>query len=117
MGLSGAQAVDDFAFTVNIVAVVRVRAAEESVARRVVPTVLGAPGTVELRLANEGNAVLAHHATITNVDFSVEEGLIKLTEINGVPAPAPAPQPASNVPRGLPSASIAGASRATRGTA
>ena len=77
---------DDFAFTVNIVAVVRVRAAEESVARRVVPTVLGAPGTVELRLANEGNAVLAHHATITNVDFSVEEGSIKLIETNGVPA-------------------------------
>jgi hypothetical protein len=78
--------VDDFAFTVNIVAVVRVRAAEESVARRVVPTVLGAPGTVELRLANEGNAVLAHHTTITNVDFSVEEGSIKLIETNGVPA-------------------------------
>ena len=83
---SASLAVDDFAFTVNIVAVVRVRAAEESVARRVVPTVLGAPGTVELRLANEGNAVLAHHATITNVDFSVEEGSIKLIETNGVPA-------------------------------
>ena len=107
---------DDFAFTVNIVAVVRVRAAEESVARRVVPTVLGAPGTVELRLANEGNAVLAHHTTITNVDFSIEEGSIKLMETNAVPAPAPAPHsaPASNVPRGLPSTSIAGASRATR---
>ena len=87
----GTEAVDDFAFTVNILAVVRVRAAEESVARRVVPTVLGAPGTVELRLANEGNAVLAHRATITNVDFSVEEGSIKLIETNGVPAPAPAP--------------------------
>ena len=115
----GAQVVDDFAFTVNIVAVVRVRAAEESVARRVVPTVLGAPGTVELRLANEGNAVLAHHATITNVDFSVEEGSIKLIETNGVPAAAPAAHSASasNMPGGLPSASIAGASRARRGTA
>ena len=89
---------DDFAFTVNIVAVVRVRAAEESVARRVVPTVLGAPGTVELRLANEGNAVLAHPTTITNVDFSVEEGSIKLIETNGVPAPAPHSAPASIAP-------------------
>jgi hypothetical protein len=94
VGLVGAQAVDDFAFTVNIVAVVRVRAAEESIARRVVPTVLGAPGTVELRLANEGNAVLAHHATITNVDFSVEEGSITLIETNGVPTPALAPHSA-----------------------
>ena len=81
-------------FTVNIVAVVQVCAAEESVTRRVVPTVLGAPGTVEFRLANENNAVLAHHATITNVDFSVEEGSIKLIETNGVPAPAPAPHSA-----------------------
>jgi hypothetical protein len=36
--------VSDFAFEVKIVVVVRVRAAEESVARKVVPTVLGAPG-------------------------------------------------------------------------
>jgi hypothetical protein len=94
--------VDDFAFTVNIVAVVRVRAAEESVARRVVPTVLGAPGTVELRLANEGNAVLLHRAAVTNVDFSIEEGSIKLIETNGVPAPAPAicpPRPRASHPR------------------
>ncbi len=34
----------DIAFKVNIVAVVRVRAAEENVARKVVPTVLAAPG-------------------------------------------------------------------------
>jgi hypothetical protein len=84
---------DDFAFTVNIVAVVRVRAADENVAREVIPTVLGSPGTVELRLANEGNAVLARSATVTNVDFSVEEGSIKLIETDGVPAPAPAIRP------------------------
>ena len=88
----------DFAFTVNIVAVVRVRAADESVARRVVPTVLGAPGTVEIRLANEGNAVLAHPTTITNVDFSVEEGSIKLIETDGA-AIAPAPAIRSRQPR------------------
>ena len=83
----------DFAFTVNIVAVVQVRAADENVARRVVPTVLGSPGTVELRLTNEGNALLAHPATVTNVDFSVEEGSIKLIETDGVPASAPAIRP------------------------
>jgi hypothetical protein len=83
----------DFSFEAKLVAVVCVRAADESVARKVVPTVLGSPGTVELRLANEGNAVLAHHATVTNVDFSVEEGSIKLIETEGVPAPAPAIRP------------------------
>jgi hypothetical protein len=36
---------DDFAFTVSIVAVVRVRADNENIAREVVPTVLGAPST------------------------------------------------------------------------
>ena len=83
----------DFSFEAKLVAVVCVRAADESVARKVVPTVLGSPGTVELRLANEGNAVLAHHVTVTNVDFSVEEGSIKLIETDGVPASAPAIRP------------------------
>ena len=84
---------DEFAFTVNIVAVVRVRAADERVARKVVPTVLGSPGAVEVRLANEGNALLARPATVNNVDFSLEEGSIKLIETDGVPAPAPAIRP------------------------
>ncbi len=73
----------DFAFEVNIVAVVRVRAADENVALKVVPTVLGAPANVEIRLANENNAALGHHATISNVDFSVEDGSITLFEIDG----------------------------------
>ena len=62
---------EDFAFKVNLVAVVRVRADDESVARKVVPTVLGAPGTVEIRLANENNAATGRHATVTDVDFSI----------------------------------------------
>ena len=62
----------DFAFKVNLVAVVRVRADDESIARKVVPTVLGAPGTAEIRLANENNAAMAHNATVTDVDFSIE---------------------------------------------
>ena len=61
----------DFAFKVYLVALVRVRAADESVARKVVPTVLGAPSTVEIGLANENNAATGRHATITDVDFSI----------------------------------------------
>ena len=64
-------AMKDFAFKVNLVAVVRVRAEDESVARKVVPTVLGAPGVVEIRLANENNAATGRHATITDVDFAI----------------------------------------------
>jgi hypothetical protein len=55
---------------VKLVAVVRVRAADERVARKVVPTVLSAPGTLEIAMANENNAALGRHATITEVDFS-----------------------------------------------
>ena len=61
----------DFAFKVNLVAVVRVRAADESVARDVVPTVLGAPGTAEVRLANENNLEMGRDAAVTGVDFSI----------------------------------------------
>jgi hypothetical protein len=60
----------DFTFQVKLVAVVRVRAADESVARKVVPTVLGAPGTLEIAMANENNAALGRHTTITEVDLS-----------------------------------------------
>ena len=67
----------DFAFKVNLVAVVRVRADDESVARKIVPTVLGAPGTAEIRLANENNAATGRHATVTDVDFSIT-GPLKL---------------------------------------
>ena len=65
----------DFIFKVNLVAVVRVRAADESVARAVVPTVLGAPGNAEIGLANQNNVATGRDARVTDVDFSV--GLIK----------------------------------------
>ena len=74
-------ALEDFTFKVNLVAVVRVRADDESVARKVVPTVLRAPGTVEIRLANENNAAVGNHATITDVDFSI--GSVKPFEKSG----------------------------------
>jgi len=71
--------------------VVRVRAADENVARKVVPSVLGAPSTVEIRLANESNAVFFKDAIIPKVDFSAEEGSIMLVETAGASvAPAPA---------------------------
>jgi hypothetical protein len=59
-------------------AVVRVRADDESVARKIVPTVLGAPGTAEIRLANENNAATGCYAAVTDVDFSI--GLVKPPE-------------------------------------
>ena len=62
---------DDFAFKVNIVAVVRVRAADESVARKLVPTVLGSPGTVEIGLANQNNAAVGRDGAVTDVDFEI----------------------------------------------
>jgi hypothetical protein len=63
---------EDFVFKVNLTAVVRVHAADENVARQVVPTVLGAPGTVEIGLANQNNAATGFDARITDVDFSVK---------------------------------------------
>ena len=61
----------DFAFKVYLVALVRVRAADESVAPKIVLTVLGAPSAVEIGLANENNAATGRLATITDVDFSI----------------------------------------------
>jgi hypothetical protein len=72
---AGSPAVKDFIFKVNLVAVVRVRATDENIARQVVPTVLGAPGNAEIGLANQNNAATGHDARVTDVNFSV--GTIK----------------------------------------
>ena len=74
---------EDFTFKVNLVAVVRVCADDESIARKIVPTVLGAPGTAEVRLANENNAAKGHHVTVTDVDFSI--GSVVPAKKNGRP--------------------------------
>jgi hypothetical protein len=79
----------NFSFETKLAAVVRVRAADEIVARKLVPTVLGAPGTLEIRLANENNAVVFKDAIITDVEFSLDEGAIKLIETDGVPVISP----------------------------
>jgi hypothetical protein len=65
----------DFAFKVNLV----LRAADENVARKIVPDVLGVARRCGNRTANQNNAAIGRDATITDVDFSV--GPIKL--VNG----------------------------------
>jgi hypothetical protein len=66
-------------------------AADENAAREVVPTVLGAPGTVEIRIANEAQAAVGRDATVTDVDFDV--GSVKLatggSDLSGINAAAP----------------------------
>jgi hypothetical protein len=74
----------DFSFAVDLTALVRVRAADESVARKIVPTVVKAPNALEVRLANESNALLNSGATVTKVDFSFKETSIKLANIDEV---------------------------------
>jgi hypothetical protein len=84
VGAAGGLAMGEFVFKVNMVAEVRVRAADESVARKVVPGVLGAPGAAEIALANENQAALGRNATISDVDFDV--GSIKLANRRVDPA-------------------------------
>jgi hypothetical protein len=61
-----------YVFEMKLRAVVRVRATDEKVARSVVPSVLGAPGSVEISLANENNSAIGWEATVTEVDFKPE---------------------------------------------
>ena len=72
---------NEYVYEVKLRAVVRVRAADEEVARKVVPTVLGSPGTVEIELANQNNASIGQTATVTDVDF-VQENEAKLLKTN-----------------------------------
>jgi hypothetical protein len=69
---------------VRLVAVVVVRAQNESLAREVVTSALGSPSTEEVRLANQADFVLGRKATTVAVDFSVDEGSTKLIKIGGV---------------------------------
>jgi hypothetical protein len=72
--------------------------AEKDFARKVAPTVLAAPSTTEIRLANENNAPFSNDAIVTNVDFLVEKGSINLVE-SGEAGPACAPTPANRSAR------------------
>jgi hypothetical protein len=72
-----------FSFKTTIEAVVRVLAADEDSARKLVPTVLGAPGTADIRIANENVGIgLGIQAVIDEVKFNAAPGLT-LLEVNG----------------------------------
>jgi hypothetical protein len=63
---------NEYLFEVKLRARVRVRAPNEEVAKNVVPSVLSAPGGLELDLANENNAAIGWAAAVTEVDFTQE---------------------------------------------
>jgi hypothetical protein len=72
-----------FAFETTIDAVVRVRAVDEDSARKVIPTVLGAPSSADIRIANENvGAGLGVDAVIDDVEFDAAADLV-LLEVNG----------------------------------
>ena len=69
----------EYTFEVTIVAVVRVRAENESVAREIVTSsALKSPSADEIRLANEGDLAIGKEAALVAADFSVEGDSIKL---------------------------------------
>jgi hypothetical protein len=70
---------NDYTFEVTLRAVVRVRAENEELACKVVPSVLGSPGSVEIGLANQNNAAIGNPSTVTDVEF-YQEGRVKRLE-------------------------------------
>jgi hypothetical protein len=69
----------EYTFELTIVAVVRVRAENESVAREVVTSsALRSPSADEIRLANEADLAIGKEAALVAADFSVEGDSIKL---------------------------------------
>ena len=59
----------EYSFEVGVRAVVRVQASDPDAARKVVETVLGAPSSQEIELANRNNQGRGRDATVTAVDF------------------------------------------------
>jgi hypothetical protein len=60
----------EYSFEVTLRAVVRVSAENEAEAIKVVPSVLGAPGSLEIELANQANAAISGTSSkVTNVEF------------------------------------------------
>jgi hypothetical protein len=62
--------VQEYAFEVKLVAMVRVRARDESLARKVLTSALGSPNAAELRLAHDSGSSIGRSAPITLVSFS-----------------------------------------------
>jgi len=73
----------EYLFEVRLVAVVRVRARNENLAREVASSALGSPSTEEIRLANEADFLMGREATIIAANFSVDESSTKLIEDGG----------------------------------
>jgi len=73
----------EYLFEVGLVAVVRVRAQNENLAREVATSALGSPSSEEIRLANQADFLMGREATIIAVDFSVDERSTRLIEIGG----------------------------------
>jgi hypothetical protein len=72
----------EYVFKVKVLAEVRVRAVDESVARQVVSSVLRSPSTDEIGLANDNNGAIGRNATVIDVDFDVD-GPTTLFEVDG----------------------------------
>ena len=72
----------DFLFEVNLIAEVRVRASDETVARKIVPTALRAPSGAEIKLANEGN-VFFTNSIVTGVQFVIEGNAAEMVSAFG----------------------------------
>ena len=73
----------EYLFEVRLVAVVRVRARNENLAREVATSALGSPSTEEIRLANKADFLMGREATIIAANFSVDESSTKLIEMGG----------------------------------
>jgi hypothetical protein len=73
----------DYEFEVTIIAVVRVRAENEGLARQALgSSALASPSTDEIRMANEGEFLLGKQATIIAVDFSKpDDQSVRLIEV------------------------------------
>jgi hypothetical protein len=60
---------NEYSFEVGVQVFVRVQASDPEVARKVVESVLGAPSSQEIELANQNNHGVGREATVTAVDF------------------------------------------------
>ena len=72
----------EFAFKVNLTARVRVIADDESSARQVVPSILGAPSSADITLANQGSEIL-WDAAINSIDFFLDKEIRLVSSKSG----------------------------------
>jgi hypothetical protein len=74
---------NEYSFEVKLRAFVRVRASDKNEASKVVESVLGAPSSMEIGLANENNnAGLGYAAAVTAVTFE-QTGTPRVVRDNG----------------------------------